>query len=159
MNKTPKRVSPLVWFAASAFFLSVALLLVFIQQRTPSGSAGVVQDQAAHLLAIKSQNAVNELAGPVGTPEAMKEKQQLLAARATLDAQRQQWPNVTSGPDPWDNYRPCKEALEKASYVAELSYMKANSSLEDKVFDLEKGKLAHLRGQCDTLIRSGGKPA
>ena len=114
-------------------------------------------DHAARVLAIKSQNTLNDLAALAGDPQVMRDASKLKETKAALDARFLQWPNIASGPDPWDGYRACKSALEKASYVAELSNMKATSRLDEKVFLLEKGKLSKLRADCEWAVKSGGK--
>jgi hypothetical protein len=113
-------------------------------------------DKEALALAIKSQRVLNEYVVGAVEPEAMKYAQRLRLTKAALDGQRKEWPAVTSGPDPWDNFRACKNALEKASYVAELSGMKAVSKLDDKVFAVEKGKLQTLRTECGAQVKRGG---
>ena len=112
-------------------------------------------EQDALALAVKSQRVLNEYSIGAMEPEAMKYAQRLRLTKAALDGQRKEWPTVTSGPDAWDNFRACKNALEKASYVAELSGTKAVSKLDDKVFDAEKGKLHKLRAECDAQVRRG----
>ncbi|MBW8720375.1 MAG: hypothetical protein JF626_00205 [Polaromonas sp.] len=129
--------------------MTLLLLSVPVLAAAQSTQAG----QQALALAVKSQRVLNEYAVGAAEPEAMKYAQRLRLTKAALDAQRQEWPTVASGPDPWDNFRACKNALEKASYVAELSGMKAVSKLDDKVFNLEKGKLQKLRAECDAQIR------
>ena len=134
-------------------------LLILSTFCAAAGAKPPQADQAALVLAIKSQNTLNDLATAAGDPQAMRDAKKLKETKAALDARFLQWPNVASGPDPWDDYRLCKNALEKASYVAELSNMKATSSLDDKVFSQEKGKLARLRADCGKVIKSGGKAA
>ena len=112
-------------------------------------------EQDALALAVKSQRVLNEYSIGAMEPEAMKYAQRLRLTKAALDGQRKEWPAVTSGPDPWDNFRACKNALEKASYVAGLSGTKAFSKLDDKVFDAEKGKLHKLRAECDAQVKRG----
>ncbi len=110
-------------------------------------------EQDALALAIRSQQILNEYAVGAVEPEAMKYAQRLKLTRAALDAQRKQWPAVASGPDPSDKFRACKNALEQASHVAGLAGTKAVSTLDDKVFHAEKGKLQKLRAECDEVIR------
>lgn len=112
-------------------------------------------EQDALALAIKSQHVLNEYAMGAMEPEAMKYAQRLRLTKAALDGQRKEWPAVTSGPDAWDKFGACKTGLEKASYVAGLSGMKATSKLDDKVFDAEKGKLQKLRAECDAQVKRG----
>ncbi|AYQ27841.1 hypothetical protein DT070_07285 [Polaromonas sp. SP1] len=112
--------------------------------------------QDALALAIKSQRVLNEYVIGAMDPEAMKYAQRLRLTKAALDGQRKEWPTitgVTNGPDPWDKFRACKNALEKASYLAELSGMKAVSKLEGEVFGVEKAKLQTLRAECDAQIK------
>ncbi|UUZ72188.1 hypothetical protein LP415_27530 [Polaromonas sp. P1(28)-8] len=113
-------------------------------------------EQDALALAIRSQHILNEYAVGAAEPEAMKYVQRLRLTRAALDAQRKQWPVVTDGPSPWDKFRACKNALEQASHVAGLSGTKAVSTLDDKVFHAEKGKLQQLRAECDEAVKHGG---
>ena len=113
-------------------------------------------EQDALALAIRSQHILNEYAVGAAEPEAMKYVQRLRLTRAALDAQRKQWPIVTDGPSPWDKFRACKTALEQASHVAGLSGTKAVSTLDDKVFHAEKGKLQQLRSECDEAVKRGG---
>jgi hypothetical protein len=110
-------------------------------------------DKDALALATRSQHVLNEYAPGAVDPEAMKYVQRLRLTKAAFDGQRKEWPTVTGGPDPWDNFRACKAALEKASYVAELSGLKTVSKLENKVFDTEKGKLQKLRAECDAQVK------
>lgn len=119
-------------------------------------SAQTKGEQDALALAIKSQQILNEYAVGAAEPEAMKYVQRLRLTRAALDAQRKQWPIVTDGPSPWDKFRACKNALEQASHVAGLSGTKAVSTLDDKVFHAEKGKLQQLRAECDEAVKRGG---
>ena len=120
-----------------------------------TGAQATQAEQDALALAVKSQRVLNEYSIGAMEPEAMKYAQRLRLTKAALDGQRKEWPTVTSGPDPWDNFRACKNALEKASYLAELSGMKAVSKLDDKVFDAEKGKLHKLRAECDAQVKRG----
>lgn len=129
------------------------LPLLLIPACTLAAAQTTQLDKDALALAVKSQRVLNEYAIGATDPEAMKYAQRLRLTKAALDAQRKEWPMVTSGPDPWDNFRTCKSALEKASYVAELSGMKAISKLEDKVFGVEKAKLQKLRAECDAQIK------
>ncbi|MDP2819275.1 MAG: hypothetical protein Q8O29_13605 [Polaromonas sp.] len=111
--------------------------------------------QDALALAVRSQAVLNEYVIGAIEPEAMKYAQRLRLTQAALDGQRKQWPTVRTGPDPWDSYRACKNALEKASDVAGLSAMKAVSTLDNKVFHAEKTKLQQLRVDCTRQISSG----
>jgi hypothetical protein len=131
------------------------LTLLLLSVPALAGAQPTKAEQDALALAIKSQRVLNEYAVGAVDPEAMKYAQRLRLTKAALDGQRKEWPPVTSGPDPWGNFRPCKDALEKASYIAELSGTKAVSKLDDKVFDAEKGKLQKLRAECDALIKRG----
>ncbi len=110
-------------------------------------------EQDALALAIKSQRTLNEYAIGAMEPKAMKYAQRLRLTQAALDAQRKQWPPITQGPDPWDKFRACNSALEKASYVAGLSGMKAVSTLDEKVFNTERARLKKLRSECDEAIK------
>ncbi len=110
-------------------------------------------EQDALALAIRSQRVLNEYAIGAMEPEAMKYAQRLRLTQAALDGQRKQWPAAKEGPDPFDQFRPCKNGLEKASYLAGLSGMKAVRTLDDKVFHAEKAKLQKLRAECDALIK------
>jgi hypothetical protein len=132
------------------------LPILLLSASTLVNAQATQADKDALALAAKSQRVLNEYAIGAMDPEAMKYAQRLRLTKAALDGQRKEWPTVTSGPDPWDNFRACKNALEKASYVAELSGMKAVSKLDDKVFDAEKGKLQKLRTECDALIKRSG---
>lgn len=129
------------------------LTLLLLSVPTLAGAQPTKGEQDALALAIKSQRVLNEYAIGAIDPEAMKYAQRLRLTKAALDGQRKEWPTVTSGPDPWDQYRPCKNALEKASYMAGVSGMKAVSKLDDKVFDTEKGKLQKLRAECDAQVK------
>jgi hypothetical protein len=129
--------------------LTLLLLSVPVLAAAQPTKAG----QEALALAVKSQRVLNEYTVGAVEPEAMKYAQRLRLTKAALDAQRQEWPTVTNGPDPWDNFRACKNALEKASYLAGLSGMKAVRSLDDKVFHAEKGKLQKLRAECDAVVK------
>lgn len=131
------------------------LTLLLLSVPALAGAQPTKAEQDALALAIKSQHVLNEYAIGAIDPEAMKYAQRLRLTKAALDGQRKEWPVAANGPDPWDNFRPCKNALEKASYLAELSGMKAVSKLDGKVFDAEKGKLQKLRAECDALIRRG----
>jgi len=113
-------------------------------------------EQDALALAIKSQQILNEYSVGAVEPEAMKYAQRLKLTRAALDAQRKQWPAVASGPNPWDKFGACKNALEQASHVAGLSGMKATRTLDDQVFHAEKGKLQQFRAECDEVIKRSG---
>lgn len=115
-------------------------------------------EQDALALAIKSQQILNEYSVGAVEPEAMKYAQRLKLTKAALDGQRRQWPTVAGGsPDPSDNFRACKNALEQASHVAGLSGMKATRTLDDQVFHAEKGKLQKLRSECDEAVKRGGR--
>ncbi len=129
------------------------LTLLLLSVPVLAGAQPTKADQEALALAVKSQRVLNEYVVGAVEPEAMKYAQRLRLTKAALDAQRQEWPTVTNGPDPWDNFRACKNALEKASYVAGLSGMKAISKLDDKIFDLEKGELQKLRAECDAQVK------
>jgi hypothetical protein len=135
--------------------MQTLLTLLLLSVPALAGAQPTKAEQDALTLAIKSQHVLNEYAIGAIDPEAMKYAQRLRLTKAALDGQRKEWPAVTNGPDPWDHFRPCKDALEKASYLAELSGMKAVSKLDGKVFDAEKGKLQKLRAECDALIRRG----
>ena len=111
--------------------------------------------QDALALAVRSQAVLNEYVIGAIEPEAMKYAQRLRLTQAALDGQRKQWPTVSAGPDPWDSYRACKNALEKASYVAGLSAIKAVSTLDTTVFAAEKAKLQQLRADCKRQISIG----
>ena len=114
-------------------------------------------EQDALALAIKSQHILNEYSVGAVEPEAMKYAQRLKLTKAALDGQRKQWPTVADGsPDPSNKFRACKTALEQASHVAGLSGTKAVSTLDDKVFHAEKGKLQQLRSECDEAVKRGG---
>lgn len=132
------------------------LTLLLIPAATLVNAQATQGDKDALALAVKAQRTLNEYAIGAMDPEAMKYAQRLRLTKAALDAQRKEWPTVTSGVDPWDTYRPCKNALEKASYMAELSGMKAIRTLDDKVFQTEKAELQQLRTECDALIKRGG---
>ncbi len=110
-------------------------------------------EQDALALAAKSQRVLNEYAIGAMDPEAMKYAQRLRLTKAALDGQRKEWPTVTSGANPWDNFRACKTGLEQASHLAGLSGTKAVSKLDDKVFGAEKGKLQKLRAECDAQVK------
>jgi hypothetical protein len=131
------------------------LLLLLLSASTLVSAQAAKGGQDALALAVKSQRVLNEYVVGAVEPEAMKYAQRLRLTKAALDGQRKEWPAVTSGPDPWEKFRACKNALEKASYVAELSGMKAVSKLDDKVFVTEKGKLQKLRAECDAQIKQG----
>lgn len=131
------------------------LTLLLLSACTLVSAQATQVEKDALALAVKSQRTLNEYAIGAMDPEAMKYAQRLRLTKAALDGQRKEWPTITSGPDPWDQFRSCKNALEKASYVAELSGMKAVSKLDDKVFDAEKGKLQQLRAECDAQIKPG----
>jgi hypothetical protein len=133
------------------------LPLLLLCATTWAGAQATQGDKDALALAVKSQRVLNEYVVGAVEPEAMKYAQRLRLTKTALDAQRKEWPavTVTGGPDPWDNFRACKNALEKASYVAELSGMKAISKLDGKVFDTEKGKLQKLRADCDAQVKQG----
>jgi hypothetical protein len=132
------------------------LPLLLLCAATCAGAQATQGEKDALALAVKSQRVLNEYVVGAVEPEAMKYAQRLRLTKAALDGQAKEWPTVTTGPDPWENFRPCKNALEKASYVAELSGMKAIRALDDKVFHVEKGKLQQLRAECDTRIKRGG---
>lgn len=129
------------------------LTLLLLSVPALAGAQPTKGEQDALALAVKSQRVLNEYAIGAIDPEAMKYAQRLRLTQAALDGQGKEWPTATNGPDPWDHFRACKNALEKASYLAELSGMKAVSRLDDKVFDTEKGKLQKLRAECDALIK------
>ncbi|WP_139237329.1 hypothetical protein [Polaromonas sp. YR568] len=131
------------------------LLLLLLSTCTLAGAQANKAEQDALALALKSQRILNEYAFGATDPDTMKYAQRLRLTKAALDGQRKEWPTVTSGPDPWDNFRPCKSALEKASYVAGLSAMKAVSKLDDQVFNAEKGQLRQLRTECDAQVKQG----
>jgi hypothetical protein len=131
------------------------LTLLWLPACTLAGAQATPLEKDALALALKSQRVLNEYSIGAMEPEAMKYAQRLKLTKAALDGQRKEWPTVTNGPDPRDHFRACKTALEKASYVAELSGMKAVSKLDDKVFDTEKGKLQKLRAECDAQVKPG----
>ncbi|MEO7886466.1 MAG: hypothetical protein ABIR76_06975 [Polaromonas sp.] len=133
----------------AALLLLSASPLLCAQPATPTAKG----ERDALALAVQSQGVLNEYAIGAMEPEAMKYAQRLRLTQAALDGQRKQWPAVANGPDPWDKFRPCKNALEKASYVAGLSGMKAVSKLDDQVFHVEKSKLQQLRTECDAIIK------
>lgn len=119
---------------------------------TSAQTAAARSPQEALALAIRSQAVLNEFVIGAIEPEAMKYAQRLRLTQAALDGQRKQWPTVSTGPDPWESYRACKNALEKASYVAGLSAKKAVSTLDNPVFNGEKAKLQQLRADCKRQI-------
>ena len=133
--------------------MRTTLTLLLLAVPALAGAQATKPQQDALALAIKSQRVLNEYAIGAADPDAMKYAQRLRLTKAALDGQRKEWPTVTSGPDPWDNFRACKNALEKASYLAELSGMKAVSKLEGEVFGGEKAKLQTLRAECDAQIK------
>lgn len=134
-------------------FFTLVLLISAMLAGAQTATSSKSQDALA--LAVRSQAVLNEYVIGAMEPEAMKYAQRLRLTQAALDGQRKQWPSVSAGPDPWDSYRACKNALEKASYVAGLSGMKAVSTLDNKVFDVEKAKLQQLRSECTRQIGSG----
>ena len=133
--------------------MRTTLTLLLLAVPALAGAQATKPQQDALALAIKSQRVLNEYAIGAADPDAMKYAQRLRLTKAALDGQRKEWPTITSGPDPWDNFRACKNALEKASYLAELSGMKAVSKLEGDVFGVEKAKLQTLRAECDAQIK------
>ena len=133
--------------------------LLLLSASTLVSAQTTKSEQDALALAIASQHTLNEYAAGAAEPEAMKYTQRLRLTRAALDAQRQQWPTLTDGPESWDPFRACKSALEKASYVAGLSGIKAVSSLDHQVFNEERAQLKKLRADCDERIKRGGKTA
>ncbi|MEO8021345.1 hypothetical protein [Polaromonas sp.] len=133
----------------TTLLLLSASMLLCAQPAAPTAQG----ERDALALAVQSQRVLNEYVVGAMEPEAMKYAQRLKLTQAALDTQYKQWPMVTSGPDPWDRFRPCKNALEKASYVAALSGMKAVSKLDDKVFSVEKNKLQQFRAECDAVIK------
>lgn len=135
--------------------MHLLLTLLLLSVPVLAGAQPAKAEQDALALAIKSQRVLNEYAIGAADPEAMKYAQRLRLTKAALDGQRKEWPTATNGPEPWDNFRSCKDALEKASYLAELSSTKAVSKLDGKIFDAEKGQLQKLRAECDALIRRG----
>lgn len=125
-----------------AFFFALASL----------GSAFAADDQvAARTLAIKSQNTLNDNERRVIDLRQMADRAEFERVKKELNARLAQWPAETDATEKW---RPCKSALEKASYVADLTRMKATSSLEDKVWELERGKMAAQRTLCAHAVRS-----
>ncbi len=134
-------------------FFTLVLLTSAMLAGAQTATSSKPQDALA--LAVRSQAVLNEYVIGAMEPEAMKYAQRLRLTQAALDGQRKQWPSASAGPDPWDSYRACKNALEKASYVAGLSGMKAVSTLDNKVFDVEKAKLQQLRSECTRQIGSG----
>lgn len=86
-------------------------------------------------------------------PVLMKDAKRLKSTKAELDSRALEW-NSVSAIDR-DSFSACRGALERAAYVAELSNMRANAGLEDRVFSLEKAKLAKLAEQCRSY--TGGK--
>ncbi|MES2687908.1 MAG: hypothetical protein V4706_13885 [Pseudomonadota bacterium] len=135
------------------FFFTLVLLMT--ATLSVAQTATPVQTQNALALAVRSQAVLNEYVIGAIEPEAMKYAQRLRLTQAALDGQRRQWPTVSTGPDPWDSYRACKNALEKASYVAGLSGMKAVSTLDNTVFNAEKARLQQLRADCKRQIGTG----
>jgi hypothetical protein len=137
--------------------MRIFFTLVLLTTATLAGAqtAPSSKPQDALALAVRSQKVLNEYVIGAIEPEAMKYAQRLRLTQAALDGQRQQWPTVSTGLDPWDSYRACKNALEKASYVAGLSAMKAVSTLDNTVFNAEKAKLQQLRTDCKRQIGSG----
>ena len=127
----------------TAFF--VALIACAQLQATAVG-------MAARPLLIKTQNTLNELAPVVSEPNLMKDASQLKAAKAALASRAGQWAKESEADR--ENAEACIDALQKAANVADLANMKANSGLEDKVFNLEKSKLVKLASQCRLLTRS-----
>ncbi|WP_395058773.1 hypothetical protein, partial [Polaromonas sp.] len=123
-------------------------------QTTPPG-----KPQDALALAVRSQAVLDEYVIGAMEPDAMKYAQRLRLTRAALDGQRQQWPTVRSGADPWNSYSACKNALEKASEVAGLSATKAVSTRDNKVFQVEKTRLQQLRTECKRQISIGTSSA
>jgi hypothetical protein len=132
--------------------LTTLLLLLASTLATAQTTKG---EQDALALAIRSQRILNEYAIGAVEPEAMKYAQRLRLTQAALDGQRKQWPAATEGSSPFDQFRPCKNALEQASYVAGLSGRKAVSTLDDKVFHAGKDKLQKLRAECDAQVKQG----
>lgn len=128
--------------------------LVLLTTATLAGaqSAAASSPQDALALAVRSQAVLNEYVIGAIEPEAMKYAQRLRLTQAALDGQRKQWPDVSTGPYSWDSYRACKNALEKASYVAGLSARKAVSTVDNPVFNGEKAKLQQLRADCKRQI-------
>lgn len=127
--------------------------LLLLASTCTLASAPPPAEQDALALAIQSQRTLNEFSAAAAEPEAMKYAQRLKSTQTALDTRRKQWPSITAGPDPWDPFRACKNALEKASHVAGLSGMKAVSTLDEQVFKSEKSKLLELRSECDKQIR------
>jgi hypothetical protein len=101
-------------------------------------------------LAISAQKTLNNLSTQVTDPQAMGDRKTFDAVKTTLDRQAARWPEET---DSTEKYRPCKNALERASYVAFLTRMKAKSSLDDKVWILERGKMTDRRAACERAMR------
>jgi len=135
--------------------LFFTLVLLTTATFAAAQTATVSNPQDALALAVRSQAVLNEYVIGAIEPEAMKYAQRLRLTQAALDGQRKQWPTVSAGPDSWDSYRACKNALEKASYVAGLSAVKAVSKLDNTVFNVEKAKLQQLRADCKRQISSG----
>lgn len=104
----------------------------------------------AHVLAIKTQNTLNDLSAKVISLEEMADQATFARTKKLIDQRTALWPEETSATEP---YRPCKAALESASYVASLTRMKATSSLEEKVWMLERGKLDSKRAACNNAVR------
>ena len=138
--------------------MKILSTLMLLSAATLVSAQATKGEQDALALAIASQHTLNEYAIGAAEPEAMKYTQRLRLTRAALDTQRKQWPTVTSGSDPSDKFRACRSALEQASHVAGLSGIKAFGSLDDHVFNTEKGRLKQLRSDCDGLIKRSGKP-
>jgi hypothetical protein len=138
-------------------FFTLVLLITATLAGVQAATSSKPQDALA--LAVRSQAVLNEYVIGAIEPEAMKYAQRLRLTQAALDGQRQQWPTVSTGPDPWDSYRACKNALEKAAYVAGLSATKAVSKLDNTVFNVEKAKLQQLRADCKRQISMGTSSA
>lgn len=104
-------------------------------------------------IVIKSQNTLNDQVALATNPSLMKDAKRLRSTKSDLDARALEWKVVPENLK--DNFSACRDALERASYVAELSAMKANQGLNDRVFDLEKAKLNKLADQCRRYTAGG----
>ena len=106
---------------------------------------------AARSLAIKSQNTFNDNEQKVVDLRLMADRSAFERTKADLTNRVAQWPEETTATEKW---RPCKSALERASYVADLTRMKATSSLDDKVWTTERRKMETQRSLCAQAVRS-----
>lgn len=106
---------------------------------------------AARPLLIKTQNTINELELVVGDPKLMKAERQLQSAKTALSSRAAEWAKVSETDR--EKAEQCLDALQKASNVADLANMKANSGLDEAVFTSEKAKLTKLAVQCRRLTQ------